>query len=633
MSDETIHLFENFDLDLTRGCLLRGDELVHLRPQTYEVLKYLVANRGRLISKDKLIEDVWQGRAVTDGSLVKCVEEVREALGENAMTHIRTVRGRGYIFDSEANREKIEAASEQLDVLRVVVVDQEHDGRSAHIAGGIRERRVGLAVGFLVLLVAAGGLSYWFLRDRFPKFEPIESIAVMPFVNASGNGDVEYLSDGMTEMLISNLSQLPQLSVKARSSVFRYKGKDTSPQQVGRELNVQAVLIGRVAQRGNDLIMHIELVDARTETALWSTDYNRSITNLAVLQGEIARDVSAKLRLRLTNTEQQRLAKPGTENAEAYRSYLRGLFYWNRGLAPGYEKSREFFQQAIDLDPTYALPYSGLADYYGFASAVGIVPPNENWPKAEAAANKAVALDDTLAEPYNTLAAVMLSYHRDWPAAERHFRRGLELNPNQAEIHVHYGYCLVIFGRNEEALAELQRSIELEPLSPRFSYFRAKSLFLMRQYERAIEQYRATLELDSNYVMAREGLRDVYERQGKQREAVTEWGKALISRGADDQASILERDYVALGFDAAVRALAKQELERLNDRTKRGEYVAAAEYVMLYTRLNDKEQAFDWLDRAVQERNAFALEVKANPSFDKLRDDPRLQASLRKVGL
>ena len=312
---------------------------------------------------------------------------------------------------------------------------------------------------------------------------------------------------------------------------------------------------------------------------------------------------------------------------------MRGLFYWNKGLAPGYEKSREFFQQAIDLDPTYALPYSGLADYYGFASAVGIVPPNEGWPKAEAAANKAVALDDTLAEPYNALAAVMLYYHRDWPAAERHFRRGLELNPNQAEIHVHYGYCLVIFGRHEEGLAEVQRSLELEPLAPRFSYFRAKSLFLMRQYEPAIAQYRATLELDPNYVMAREGLRDVYEKLGKQREAVTEWGKALISRGADDQASILEHDYVTSGFDGAVRTLAKPELEKLNERTKRGEYVAAGEYVILYTRLRDKEQAFAWLDRSVQESNAFALEVKANPSFDKLRNDPRFQASLRKVGL
>jgi serine/threonine protein kinase/tetratricopeptide (TPR) repeat protein len=500
-----------------------------------------------------------------------------------------------------------------------------------YIVSGIKQHKLAAAIAGLVIIIGGVGLGLY-LHARNTEVA-IESIAVLPFVNASGNSEVEYLSDGMTDMLITSLSQLPKLSVKARSSVFRYKNKDAPPQQVGKELNVQAILTGRLVQRGNDLTLHVELVDVKTESALWSADYNRSMTNLVALQGEIARDVSEKLRLRLTGTEQQRLAKRGTQNAEAYRAYLKGMFYWNKGLAPGFEKSREYFQQAIDLDPTYALAYSGLAHYYGFASVVGLLPPNENWPKMEAATNKALALDDTLAETYNALAAIKLYYYRDWPAAERYFRRGIELDPNSAEIRSHYAVCLSLFGRGEEALAEAQHSVELEPLSPRFNYFWGRILFFTRQYDRAIDQFRKTLELDPNYVTAHEDLGDAYEQKGMQREAVAEWSQALTLRGAGERASILERTYATSGFEAAVHALAKQQLEKLNERMKRGEYVPAAEYVTAFTRMGDKEQAFAWLDKAVQERNGFVFMVKVIPIFDKLRGDPRFADVMSRVGL
>ena len=494
----------------------------------------------------------------------------------------------------------------------------------------LNKRNVVVAVAALLIITLGATAYFYFTRERSAA---INSIAILPFVNASGNADVEYLSDGMTESLITSLSQLPGLSVKARSSVFRYKGKDATPQQVGKELNVQVILNGRVVQRGNDLTLHIELVDVNTETALWSQDYNRPMTNLVSLQSEIARDVLEKLRLRLTSTEQQRLTKRVTENTEAYQAYLKGRYYWSKYPAPGYEKSREYFQQAIDLDPNYALAYSGLADYYGFASAVGLLPPNENWPKAEAAANKALALDDTLAESYNPLAAVKLYYYRDWPAAERYFRRGIELNPNFAEIHLHYALCLVGVGRDEEALTEVQRAIELDPLSLRANVYWASILFFMRQYNRAIDQLRKTLELEPNFAPAHDLLGDAYEQKGMHKEAVDEWGKALTLSGASEQASILERTYAASGFEAAVRALAQQQLEKLNERMKRGEYVSAGEYVTVYTRLGDKEQAFAWLDKAVQERNSFALAIKVNPIYDKLRSDPRFADLVRRVGL
>jgi tetratricopeptide (TPR) repeat protein len=338
------------------------------------------------------------------------------------------------------------------------------------------------------------------------------------------------------------------------------------------------------------------------------------------------------LQAKLTGAEQRAIASRPTENNEAHQLYLKGRYYWNKWLGPGFEKSRDYYQQAIDLDPTYALAYAGLADYYGFAFANGLLPPEEKWAKAEEdTASKALELDPTLGEAYNPLAAAKLYYHRDWPAAERYFHRGFELSPNFAEMHHHYAMCLVLFGRNEEALAEVQRALELDPLSPRFNWNLARLLFFMRQYDRAIDQYRKTLELDPNDAMTHEWLGYAYEKKGLQKETIAEWSRALTLSGEDPQASLLQRTYATAGFGAAVRALAQQKLERLNERTGRGEYVAAVEFVIAYTRLEDKEQAFAWLTKAVEERNRLALEINVNPLFDSLRSDPRFEPLMDKI--
>jgi len=489
-----------------------------------------------------------------------------------------------------------------------------------YLVGVGRRHKLGATI--VVGLLIAGFAIVYFRRSTVGT-TPIETIAVMPFINASGSSDLEYLSDGMTETLIISLSQLPHLSVKARSSVFRYKGKEIDPHQVAAELSVQAVVTGRVVQRADDLTLYLSLVDARNGNELWGEQYNRKMTDLVALQSEIARDVSQNLRFRLTGTEQQRLTKQGTQNTEAYQAYLKGRFYWNKGLAPGFEKSREYYQQAIDLDSTYAVAYAGLADYYGFAVGSGLLPPNENWPKAEAAANKALTLDDTLGETYNPLAAVKMYYYQDWPAAERAFHRGIELSPHFAELHAHYAMFLTFAGRNAEALAEARHSVELDPVSPRVNYVRGRMLYFMRQYDRSIDQLIQTLEIDPNYVPAHELLGYAYEQKGMQREAVAEWGKALILKGAGEEASSIERTYGASGFEAAVRALAQHQLQNLNERVKRGEYVPAFEYVTAYTQLGDKEQAFAWLDRALLERNGFVFRVKIDPIYEKLRADPR----------
>ena len=293
-----------------------------------------------------------------------------------------------------------------------------------------------LLVGVLaVLLISAIGFGYWY----FSSGNQINSIAVMPFVNESGNEDVEYLSDGMTETLISSLTEIPNLSVKARSSVFYYKGKNASPKQIGEELNVEAILLGRVTQRGDDLKLSLELVDTKTLNAIWSETYDRKMSDLVSLQSEIAKNVSDKLRLKLTANEQKQIAKTYTANSEAQQLYLKGRFHWNKRKSENLEKAEQYFKQAIEKDPNYALAYSGLADTYALFPIYGDLRPKEYFPRAKQAAQKALALDDDLAEAHASLANVLHTYEYDWANAEKEYKRALEINPNYASAHHWYG--------------------------------------------------------------------------------------------------------------------------------------------------------------------------------------------------
>ncbi|MGI8640800.1 MAG: FlgO family outer membrane protein [Pyrinomonadaceae bacterium] len=494
----------------------------------------------------------------------------------------------------------------------------------------------------VVLLGAISAIAYFAFFTK-SNTKQIESIAVMPFVNESGNADVEYLSDGMTETLISSLSNIPKLNVKARSSVFRYKGKELDFQKIAQELKVQAILFGRVIQRGDQITLNLELVDAQTENILWAEQYNRKQTDLVSLQSEIALDVSQKLKIKLSGVEQQKLTKNYTANTEAYQLYLKGLFYWNKFPTKEYEKSRDYFEQAIDVDPIYALAFSGLADYYGFRANSGLVPPDEYWLKAEAAANKALALDASLGEAHSSLAAVKMYYYRDWAGAERELKQAIELSPNNSETHQLYGGYLIIHGRFDEGLAEHKKALELEPLSLRLNRNLARAFYRIRDYDRAIEQYQKTLELVPNNAFTHRLLGDAYQEKGMQKEAVAEWSKALRLTGdtgavttlTDDQESamLLERTFAASGFNAAVRALWQRELEKLNEKTRREEYFSAMEYVIAYTRLADKEQAFAWLAKAEQERNWLIFQAIRDPRYDSLHSDSRFQDLLRRVGL
>ncbi|MEJ7578244.1 MAG: protein kinase [Pyrinomonadaceae bacterium] len=520
----------------------------------------------------------------------------------------------------------------QTEIINAQPTDATHALSSAeYIASSIKQHKHGFVVAALAMaLLAAVGFGYWFFAPRSPNTTNIESIAVLPFVNASGNADVEYLSDGMTETLINSLSQLPKLNVKARSSVFRYKGKDVEPQTVAAELSVQAILTGRVVQRGDDLVLYLSLVDARNGNHLWGEGYNRKLADLVALQSEIARDVLNKLRVKLSGADEQKVAKNYTANAEAYQLYLKGRFYWFKFPAKEYEKSRDYYQQAIDVDPNYALAYAGLAEYYGLGAVWGVFPLDDSWAKAEAAANKALALDDTLPDAYNVLSGVK-EFHGDRAGAERYLRRVIELNPNYAEVRAHYTIFLFQAGRSEEAFAQIKKVLDLEPLSVYYNRELALLFNWTREYDRAVEQCRKTLELDPNDAATHELLGYAYEQKGMPKEAVAEWSKALMLTEDKEAAMILERAFAASGFNAAVRALWQKKLERLNEKAKRGEYIPAMNYARAYTRLADKEQAFAWLAKAEQERNLLIFEIKFDAIYDGLRDDPRFQDLLRRM--
>jgi serine/threonine-protein kinase len=492
----------------------------------------------------------------------------------------------------------------------------------------LSRRSAAIAIAALLIIVSAAGAYLYFMRARSAA---IESIAVLPFVNASGDSDIEYLSDGLTESLITSLSQLPRLSVKGRGSVVPYKGKDPPPRQVGKELNVQAVLNGRVVQHGNDLTLHIELVDVNTETALWKEDYNRSMTNLVSLPGEIARDVASKLRLRLSGTDDQRLAKNYTANPEAYQLYLKGRYYWNKRNEESLKKGIDYFQQALSKDPNYALAYSGLADSYSALGAIFIsaLPPRVAMQNMKAAALKAVELDDTLAEAHTSLADAKFRGDWDWAGAEREFKRALELNPNYAEAHEYYSQYLVAMGRFAESIAEGKRGQSLEPVSPRASAILGLDYYFARQDDQAIEECQRALDLDPNFLFARWFSGLAYANKSMSERAIAEAKKAVeLSGHGAGAVGGLGYVYATLGR----RVEAHQALDDLEQLAKR-RYVSPYGAAAIHARLGDKDAAFEWLEKAYQDGAYGILFLKSAPEWDGLRSEPRFQDIMRRVGL
>jgi Predicted integral membrane protein len=635
VANDKLTLFNGFALDRARGCLTHSGEPVHLRPQTYRVLQYLADNDGRLISKDALIDAVWEGRAVTDGAVGKCIEELRSVFGEEGRQYLRNVRGRGYIFDREPQSEfhtVRETHSEEIDMVRVIVEENGKSKTAVQHNNRPRSRWTTttslVAVACLLSCVLVG--VYWFSTFRQPATS-ITSIAVLPLKNETGSAELDYLSDGMTESLIGRLSRLQGMTVKSRNAVFQYKGKDKDAHAIASDLSVQALLTGRFLQRGDGVTLYVSLIDGRTGNQIWGEQYNRKLDQLASLERETATDIASQLNVKLRPADQAQLARGSAVNSEAYLTYLKGRHYWNNPGRSDARKSLEFFQKAIDLDPTFSLGYAGLGHYYGYAAANGWLPPDENWRRSESAVKKALELDDGVAETHNALAGVQLYYYRDWKGAESSLRKGVELNPASAEVRRHYAKCLVLFGRNDEAVTQIERTLELDPLSVPYYLDAGRIFFWLGRYPQALTHLNNALDLDPNSPAVHDLLGFVYEKMGNENAAIAEWGKLLSLIGDEDAVAKLKSTFERSGFAATVRLRGEMKVRELEDRVKRGEYVAAGEYVTAYTWLGDKEKAFAWLDKATQERNRFAFEFKINPLYDSLRNDPRFQQMADRV--
>jgi eukaryotic-like serine/threonine-protein kinase len=496
-----------------------------------------------------------------------------------------------------------------------------------YVVSGIKQHKLTAAIIGLVVVAAGITILAFYLRGRTESVA-IKSIAVMPFVNDGGKAELEYLSDGMTDTLISSLSQLPNLSVKARSSVFRYKGKETNPQTIARELNVQAILNGRIAQRGDHLTLTVELVDAQTENVIWSEQYNRRQTDLINLQSEIARDVSAKLKSRLSGTDEAKVAKTYTANAEAYQLYLKGRFFWNKRTTESLKQAVEFYKQAIEKDPNYALAYSGLAETYVLFSSYGVASSKDSMPQAKASALRALELDESFAEAHAALAQHLESFEFDRIGAEKEYRRAIELNPNYATAHQWLGTTLAETKRFDEAFVELRRAEELDPLSPIIGLNLGDTLVYAHRYDEAIAQYKRALSLNPGFALTHFGLGWAYGLKGMYPEGIAETRKYLELSGDPTG-----KGYLGLwlakagGRDEAMKLLNELKQESMQ------RYVQSYAFATIYIGLGEKEEALAWLEKEISDRAPNARYFAVLPELDELRSEPRFKEMLKRLNL
>ena len=595
---------------------------------------------GSILNKEpvpiqQLIPEVPQEVGRIIGKALKKDREERCQTSKDLLIDLKNVKQ-----DLELQNKLERTASPQgeepkTQIISAATSDATHTTSSAeYVANEIKSYKSSFVIGLMVLLLTSVGFCYWYFTGRSTK--QIESIAVLPFVNESGNSDVEYLSDGMTESLIGSLSQLPNLNVKARTSVFRYKGKDIDPKRIGQELSVQAILIGRLVQRGQDTTLYVELIDALTENVLWKDNYSRSMSNLASLQSDIAKDVSNKLKTKLSGAVEEQVTKTYTENTEAYQLYLKGLYHWNKRTADDLKQSISLFQQAVDKDPAYVNAYAGLALTYSVLNDNSVMTreeADEAGLKAKSAARKALELDSNLAEAYAVLANEKVD-EWDFAGAEKDFKRTIELNPNFATARQWYSELLSRLGRHDEALVEVKKAYELDPFSPAVNMNVGLRYLDARRYDEAIVQFKRLIETEPTYPNSYWFLGEIYAERGMYEEALDLWCKGDVLFKSNTPESC-ERE------NAAIREAIKKEgamglwrknLERSLKDYEKGThlamYVAAA-----YARLGEKERAFEWLEKAFAAHEPQLAYLKNERAFDNVKSDPRFVDLLNRIGL
>jgi len=499
-----------------------------------------------------------------------------------------------------------------------------------YIVGEIKQHKLGLVI-LAVLLLAASAVLFYFLSIRRSAGSagnlPITSIAVLPFQNKSADEETEYLSDGLAESLIYGLSQLPDLKVSPTSLVFRYKGKEIDPIKIGSELGVNAVMTGRVAQHGEDLTISVELVDVRNNKLLWGKQYDRKLVDLLKTQREIASEITQNLKLKLSGADERRATRHYAKNSEAYQLYLKGHYYASRYTKEGFSKGIEYFEQAIVKDPNFALAYSGLAFCY-LNQTDWVFAPKDSVPKVRQAIEHALRIDEQLAEAHTMLAMILLQYDWEWLAAEREFRRAIEIDPNYALGRSFLAWHLAAMGRFDESIAEDKRALELDPLSAAVNADLGWDLYYARRYDEAIEQLRKAVDLEPNYWVSRVLLGRSYEQKGMLNEAVAEFEKARqIENSIPEVLAAVGRGYALAGR----KADALKIIRELQERSGR-EFVPSYSIATIYTGLGMKDEALKYIQKSYEEGSYYMIHLKVDPMLDSLRQDPRFADVMRRVG-
>jgi TolB-like protein/DNA-binding winged helix-turn-helix (wHTH) protein/Flp pilus assembly protein TadD len=663
--------FGTYEVSFQSGEVRKAGVRIRVQQQPLKLLEVLLERPGEVVTREELRSRVWPNESFGDfdQAVNIAVAKLRSALGDSAENprYIETLPKRGYRFiadvsfvDADSRIRKPDSASEGTAVTKpghqfqdaglavppeaelghqfkgngltvppVTDPGPQLQGPGLAVAARRRLRPTGRVILALAVLLSLAILSVLLVRSRGRRPTAIRSLAVLPLENLSGDAAQNYFSDGMTDELITDLAQISALRVISRTSVMVYKGAHKSLPQIARELNVDAVVEGTVLRAGDQVRITAQLIDASTDKHIWSQSYEGELRDTLALQDRVARAIAEQIQINLTPREQAALKSATVVNPQAYESYLKGRYFWSKRTADGLKVALAYFNQAIEEDPNYAQAYSGLADTYALLGdwQYAVMTPKEAYPKAKAAALKAVKLDNALGEAHNSLAFVLDGFDWDLDAAGKEFRRAIELNPGYATAHHWYAWHLALLGQYHQAIAEMKKAESVDPLSLIINADLAELLVIAHSYDEAIEQSRKTIEMDPNFAMAHNQLAEAYLQKHMFDQAIAELQKAVqLSGGSPMCNANLARAYTLSGKRS-------EAMKLLNDlkssSTARNSH--ASEVAAIYASLGDKDEAMNWLEKGYAER--FNPGVLIRPAFDPLRSDPRFQRLVQRVGL
>jgi TolB-like protein/DNA-binding winged helix-turn-helix (wHTH) protein/Tfp pilus assembly protein PilF len=640
--------FGVFEVDL-RSCELRKLGLkIRLQEQPCQILAVLLERPGELVTREELRSSLWRGDTFVDfdHSLNTAIMRLREALGDSSENpvFIETIPRRGYRFIAPVEAVNHHEGQKQAGHIAGEASasgDLQHDVPHTFQQQSVVASRIKLpfnswrlVVGFLAPALIAGTFLFLHFHDSshaLASAEKIKSIVVLPLENLSGDKDQEYFADGMTDELIASLAKIRGLRVISRTSAMEYKDTHKSLSEIAHELNVDAVVEGTVLRAGNRVRITAELVQVSTDRHLWAETYESELGNVLALQSQVATAIVSEIRINLTPEEQQRLAATRTVNPQAYENYLKGRYYWNKRSEEGLSKAVEYYRVATEKDPQYALAYAGLADCYDLegTTIIGSLPSMEASSKARAAALKALEIDSTLTDAQITLASIKMNYDWDWPGAESGLKRIIEVNPGNATAHQRYSLYLAVMGRSQDSITEINRALQLDPLSLSINFSYGWRLYLARNYDQAVAQLKTTLEMDPNFVLAHLVLGQTYEEKGQFDLAIAELKQATsLAPHSPLMLAALGRAY-ALGGE---KGNAEKILSQLKEQSAQ-HYVSPFYMALVLSGLRLNDQALDWLERAYQERSNGLIFLNVDPELDSLRPNPRFQELQRRLAV